>query len=42
VRDDVVVFNGRVLIRSGAEISGDVSSRQSPQIEDGATVRGIR
>jgi hypothetical protein len=40
VRDDVVVFNGRVLIRSGAEIGGDVASRESPQIEDGATVRG--
>lgn len=40
VRDDVVVFNGRVVIRSGAEIGGDVVSRQSPQIEDGATVRG--
>ena len=40
VRNDVVVFNGRVVIRAGAEIGGDVASRQTPQIEDGATVSG--
>ncbi len=40
VVEDVVSFNGRVVIRSGAIIEGDVVSRQSPVIEDGATVRG--
>lgn len=40
VQEDVVVFNGRLLIRSGAEVGGDVASQQSPEIEDGATVRG--
>lgn len=40
VLGDVVVFNGRVFIRSGADVGGDVASQQSPEIEDGATVRG--
>lgn len=40
VQEDVVVFNGRLFIRSGAEVGGDVASQQSPEIEDGATVRG--
>jgi cytoskeletal protein CcmA (bactofilin family) len=40
VDEDVVVFNGRVLIRSGAEVGGNVSSREDPEIEEGATVRG--
>ena len=40
VGDDVVAFNGRVIVRSGADVDGDIASRQSPQIEEGATVRG--
>jgi hypothetical protein len=40
VEGDVVVFNGDVLVRSGAVIGGDLVTRQTPQIEDGATVRG--
>jgi hypothetical protein len=40
VDEDVVVFNGRVFIRSGAEVGGNVSSRQTPEIENGGTVRG--
>ena len=40
VGDDVVAFNGRVIVRSGAEVDGDIASRQSPQIEEGATVGG--
>jgi hypothetical protein len=40
VDEDVVVFNGRVFIRSGAEVGGNVASRQTPEIEDGATVGG--
>ena len=39
IGEDVVVFNGSVL-RSGARVGGDVVSRQTPQIEDGATVDG--
>ncbi len=37
---DVVVVNGSVVIRSGAEVGGDVRSREDPTIEDGAVVRG--
>ncbi len=40
VGDDVVAFNGHVVVRSGAEVAGDVVSRQSAQIEDGATIGG--
>jgi cytoskeletal protein CcmA (bactofilin family) len=40
VEEDVVVFNGRVFIRSGAEVGGNVASRETPEIEEGATVRG--
>jgi len=40
VGDDIVAFNGRVIVRSGAEVDGDIASRQHPQIEEGATVRG--
>ena len=38
--DDVVAFNGRVIVRSGAEVGGDIASRQDPRVEEGATVRG--
>jgi Integral membrane protein CcmA involved in cell shape determination len=40
VGEDVVVFNGSVVLRSGARVGGDVVSRQTPHIEDGATVEG--
>jgi hypothetical protein len=40
VRKDVVVFNGSLTVASGATIGGDVVSRQTPQIADGATVQG--
>jgi hypothetical protein len=42
VRDDVVVFNGTVVVRSGAEIGGDLVTRGTPQVEEGATIRGER
>ena len=40
VADDVIAFNGRVLIRSGAEVGGDVASRKAAIVERGATVGG--
>ena len=40
VAEDVIVFNGAVVLRSGSRVEGDVVSRQSPQIEEGATVGG--
>jgi hypothetical protein len=40
VSEDVIVFNGQVVVRSGAEIGGDIASRESPEVEEGAAVRG--
>ena len=40
VNGDVVVFNGDVAVRSGAEIGGDLVTQGTPQVEDGATIRG--
>ena len=40
VNGDVVVFNGDVAVRSGAEIGGDLATQGTPQVEDGATIRG--
>ena len=40
VRGDVVVFNGDLVIRSGAEVGGDLVTNSTPQVEDGARVRG--
>ncbi|HEX2403858.1 MAG TPA: polymer-forming cytoskeletal protein, partial [Acidimicrobiia bacterium] len=40
VAEDVIVFNGAVVLRSGSRVEGDVVSRRSPQIEEGATVGG--
>jgi hypothetical protein len=40
VADDLVVFNGDVILRSGSRVGGDVVSRQTPQVEDGATIGG--
>jgi hypothetical protein len=42
VRDDVIVFNGDVVVRSGAEIGGDLVTQDTPQVEEGATIRGDR
>jgi hypothetical protein len=42
VRKDVVVFNGDVVVRSGAEIGGDLVTQGTPQVEEGATIRGDR
>ena len=35
-----MVFNGDVAVRSGAEIGGDLVTQSTPQVEDGATIRG--
>ena len=40
VRRDVVVFNGEIRIASGAEVGGDLVTRSTPVVADGATVRG--
>jgi hypothetical protein len=40
VGGDVVVFNGPVDVRSGAQIDGDLVSRESPSIESGAALNG--
>ena len=40
VRRDVVVFNGEVRIASGAVVGGDLVSRSTPVVDEGATVRG--
>ncbi|HEX5937213.1 MAG TPA: polymer-forming cytoskeletal protein [Actinomycetota bacterium] len=40
VQDDVVVFNGDLVVRSGAEVGGDLITRSTPEVEEGATVRG--
>jgi hypothetical protein len=42
VGEDVVVLNGDVVIRSSAEIGGDLVTQSTPTIEDGATIRGDR
>jgi hypothetical protein len=42
VEEDVVVINGDVVIRSGAEIGGDLVTQSTPTIEEGATIRGER
>lgn len=40
VQEDVVVLNGDVVVRSGAEIGGDLVTQSTPQVEEGATIRG--
>jgi len=42
VEEDVVVLNGDVVIRSGAEIGGDLVTQSTPTVEGGATIRGDR
>jgi hypothetical protein len=40
VNGDVVVFNGRVELRPGANVTGDVVTRQAPVVASGATIGG--
>jgi hypothetical protein len=40
VNGDVVVFNGRVELRRGANVTGDVVSREAPVVAAGATIGG--
>ena len=40
VEGDVMVFNGAVAVRSGAEIGGDLVTQSTPEVEEGATIRG--
>jgi hypothetical protein len=40
VSGNVVAFNGPVFIRTGAEVDGDLVTRERPTIESGTTVRG--
>jgi len=40
VLGDVVVFNGRVELASGANVTGDVVSRDDPIVASGATIGG--
>jgi cytoskeletal protein CcmA (bactofilin family) len=42
VGEDVVVVNGDVIVRSTAEIDGDLVTNGSPTIEEGATIKGSR
>jgi hypothetical protein len=42
VEEDVVVLNGHVVIRSGAEIGGDLVTQSAPTVEEGATIHGDR
>jgi len=42
VNGDVVVFNGQVELRSGANVTGDVVSRDAPVVASGATIGGER
>jgi hypothetical protein len=40
VNGDVMVFNGRVVLRDGADVTGDVVSRSEPVVASGATIGG--
>ncbi|MGH2679876.1 MAG: hypothetical protein ACRDG8_05245 [Actinomycetota bacterium] len=42
VDEDVVVLNGDLVVRSGAEVGGDLVTQSTPTVEEGATVRGDR
>jgi cytoskeletal protein CcmA (bactofilin family) len=42
VHEDVVVINGDVTVRSSAEIDGDLATKSTPTVEEGATIRGER
>ena len=40
VGEDVVVLNGDLVVRSGADVGGDLVSQSDPTVEDGANVGG--
>ena len=40
VNGDVVVFNGRVELREGATVTGDVVSQSEPVVAEGASIEG--
>jgi cytoskeletal protein CcmA (bactofilin family) len=40
VTGDVVVFNGPVILQDGANVAGDVVSRNAPRVAPGATIGG--
>lgn len=40
VNGDVMVFNGRVELRNGATVTGDVVSQEDPVVAQGATIGG--
>src|SRR5437868_8998973 len=40
VEGDVVAVNGPVELQDGAEVDGDVSSRLTPTVAPGATIKG--
>jgi hypothetical protein len=40
VRGDVVVFNGNVVVHDGAQIGGNLITRSTPEIDEGADVAG--
>jgi hypothetical protein len=42
VGGDVVVFNGDVVVRGGAHIGGNLVTKATPQVEEGADVAGER
>lgn len=42
VEGDVIVLNGDLAVRSGAVVGGDLITSATPEVEDGATVRGSR
>jgi cytoskeletal protein CcmA (bactofilin family) len=42
IEGNVVVLNGELVIRSGAEVGGDLITQSTPTVEEGATVRGDR
>jgi hypothetical protein len=42
VNDEVVVVNGDLVVRSGAEIGGDLVTQGEPTVEEGATIGGER
>lgn len=42
VKGDVIVLNGDVVVRSGAVVGGDLLTQGTPEVEEGATIRGSR
>jgi hypothetical protein len=40
VRGDVVVFNGDVVVHDGAQIGGNLVTRSTPEVDEGADIAG--